>query len=46
MTAVFRREDGRSLHARKATRAESGEQAIFDALGINASPGGVRKLVV
>ena len=46
VTAVFRREDGRSLHVRKATRAETGQQAIYDALGIDASPGGVRKLVV
>ena len=34
------------LHVRKATRAEAGQQAIYDALGIDASPGGVRKLVV
>ena len=46
VTAVFRREAGRSLHVRKATRAERGQQAIYDALGIDASPGGVRKLVV
>ena len=46
VTAVFRREHGRSLHVRKATRAETGQQAIYDALGIDASPGGVRKLVV
>ena len=44
VTAVFRREHGRSLHVRKATRAETGQQAIYDALGIDASHGGVRKL--
>ena len=46
VTAVFRRADGQMLHVRKATRAEAGQQAIYDALGIDASPGGVRKLVV
>ena len=46
LTAVFRRADGQMLHVRKATRAEAGQQAIYDALGIDASPGGVRKLVV
>ncbi len=46
VTAVFRREDGRSLHVRKATRAEAWQQAVYDALGIDAAPGGVRKLIV
>ncbi len=46
VTAVFRREDGRSLHVRKATLAEASQQAIYDALGVDASPGGVRKPVV
>ena len=38
--------NGRGQHVRKATRAETGQQAIYDALGLDASPGGVRKLVV
>lgn len=46
VTAVFRREDGQMLHVRKATRAEASQQAIYDALGIDASAGGIRKLVV
>ena len=41
-----RRADGRPLHVRKATRAEPSQQAIYDALGINHAPGGVRKTVV
>ena len=32
--------------ARKATRAESWQRAIHERLGVDASPGGVRKLVV
>lgn len=46
VTAVFRRQDGRALHVRKATRAEPGQRAIYDALGVSASPGGVRKMIV
>ena len=46
VTAVFRREDGWTLHVRKATQAEPGQQAIYDALGISSSPGGIRKMIV
>ena len=46
ITATFRRADGRTLHVRKATRAEPPQQAIYDALGIDAEPGGIRKNIV
>ncbi len=46
VTAKFRRKDGRMLHVRKATQAEPGQLAIYDALGVSASPGGVSKLIV
>ena len=46
ITATFRRADGRTLHVRKATRAEPPQQAIYDALGIDSAPGGIRKTVV
>lgn len=46
VTAVFRRQDGRTLHVRKATLAELDQQAIYDALGVSQSPGGVRKTIV
>ena len=46
VTATFRRQDGRMLHARKATQAEPGQLAIYNKLGVAASPGGVRKLIV
>ena len=38
--------DGRTLHVRKATRAEPPQQAIYDALGIGSTPGGTRKTLV
>ena len=40
------RADGRTLHVRKATRAEPPQQAIYDALAINPEPGGIRKTIV
>ena len=39
ITATFRRADGRTLHVRKATRAEPPQQAIYDALGIGSMGG-------
>jgi hypothetical protein len=46
VTATFRRPDGRALHVRKATEAETGQTAIYQALGVDPSPGGVSKLLV
>lgn len=46
VTATFRRKDGRTLHVRKATRAEPHQSAIYQTLGIDPAPGGIRKMVV
>ena len=46
ITATFRRDDGRTLHVTKATRAEAPQTAIYDTLGIDHTPGGIRKTVV
>ena len=46
ITATFRRADGRTLHVRKATRAEPPQHAIYDALGVDPEPGGIRKTIV
>jgi len=46
VTASFRRPDGRALHVRKATQAEPEQRTIYQALGLNPSPGGVTKTVV
>ena len=45
-TASFRRPDGRALHVRKATQAEPDQRAIYDALGIDPAPGGIKKIIV
>ena len=46
VTATFKRADGRTVHVRKATRAEPTQQAILDALGITSSAGGTQKAIV
>ena len=46
VTATFRRADGRTLHVRKATRAEPAQLAILQALGSDPSPGGIQKMLV
>jgi hypothetical protein len=46
VTATFRRPDGRALHVRKTTEAEPGQLKIYQALGVDPSPGGVTKMLV
>ena len=45
VTASFRRKDGRTLHIRKATRAEQPQLKIYTALDLDPAPGGVTKLI-
>lgn len=46
VTAVFKRADERTLHVRKATEAEPDQLQIYQALGIDPAPGGIKKMVV
>ena len=46
VTATFRRPDGHTLHVRSATQAEPDQRALYDALGVDSQPGGVRKTIV
>ena len=46
VTATFRRPDGRTLHVRTATQAEPDQRAIYDTLGVDPHPGGVRKTLL
>ena len=46
ITATFQRVDGRTLHVRKASRAEPDARAIYQALNLNPAPGGILKLIV
>ncbi|RPJ14365.1 MAG: IS1634 family transposase [Deltaproteobacteria bacterium] len=46
VTATFKQKDGRTLHVRKTTTAEPKLKQLYDVLGLSASPGTVKKLVV
>ena len=46
VTATFRRTDGHTLHVRKPARAESRQRAIYQALGADPAPGGIRRMIV
>ena len=46
VTATFRRPDGRTLHVRTATQAEPEQRTLYDALGVDPHPGGVRKTII
>jgi transposase len=45
ITATFRQKDGRTLHIRKTTVAETKLKNLYDVLGIHSSPVGLRKMV-
>lgn len=46
VTATLKRADGKTVHIRKATRAEPRKQVIYDALGISGRPGRTEKTIV
>jgi len=46
VTVTLKRADGKTIHIRKATRAEPRHQVIYDALGISDRPGRTEKTVV
>jgi len=46
ITATFQQRDGHTMHVRKATVAEPALRRIYDALGVDASPGGVQRFMV
>ena len=43
VTGVYRRIDGTTVHVRRAVSAEPKQREIYEALGIDSAPGGVRK---
>lgn len=46
VTVELKREDGKTLHIRKATRPEPRQQIIYDALGISDRPGKTEKTII
>jgi hypothetical protein len=43
ITVSLQREDGKTVHIRKATRAEPHQKVIYDTLGISPQPGQAQK---
>jgi transposase len=43
ITVVLRREDGKTIHLRKATKADPQQSILYKILGISAQPGGIKK---
>jgi transposase len=46
VTVELKRDDGKMVHVRKATRPEPRQQVIYDALGISDRPGKTEKTVI
>ena len=46
LTVELKRTDGRTIHVRRATRAEPRQKVIYDALGIDARPGRTETTVI
>ena len=46
ITVTLKREDGKTIHLRKATRAEPQQSIIYKMLGISTQPGGIKKTLV
>jgi Transposase DDE domain len=46
VTATFKQRNGHTMHVRKATVAEPALRRIYEALGLDVSPGGVQRLTV
>ena len=46
VTASFHQRDGRTLNVRKSTLAEPDLMKLYRALGVTASPGGTKKMII
>jgi len=46
VTVELKRQDGKTVHVRKATRPEPRQQVIYDALGISDRPGKTEKTII
>lgn len=46
ITVILKREDGKTIHLRKATKADPQQSSLYTMLGISAQPGGVKKTLV
>jgi hypothetical protein len=43
ITVTLQREDGKTIHLRKATKADPQQSTLYNLLGISAQPGGIKR---
>ena len=46
ITVILQRKDGKTLHLRKATKAEPQQSILYNMLGISTQPGGIKRTLV
>jgi transposase len=46
ITVTLQREDGKTIHLRKATKAEPQQSDLYKMLGISEQPGGIKKTLI
>jgi hypothetical protein len=44
--ATLQREDGKTIHLRKATKADPQQSTFYNLLGISAQPSGVKRTLI
>ena len=46
ITVTLQREDGKTIHLRKATKADPQQSTLYNLLGISAQPGGIKRTLI
>ncbi len=46
ITVTLQREDGKTIHLRKATKADPRQSMLYSLLGISAQPGGIKRTLI
>lgn len=46
ITVTLQREDGKTIHLRKATKADPQQSTLYNLLGISEQPGGIKKTLI
>ena len=46
ITVSLQREDGKTIHLRKATKADPQQSTLYNLLGISAQPGGIKRTLI
>ena len=46
VTITFKQKDGRTMHVRKSTSVEEDQKNLYEVLGLELNPGGIKKMSV